>query len=217
MSQIDQVLETMVMTKIQNKSASEPFSTSMNLKNVDRFGVPKRYFDAGFGDFPTAFTRELGDIDHEEGYFLTGPSGVGKTHLAVAIMRHWIASGRADRWQDNGTWMPIKRTMAMFVSVPELLDSVRAEFAGGNSIEAVLKYARQQVLVIDDLGAEKTSDWTFTTIYSVISKRVNYILPTIVTSNMSIEQIRQWEPRIASRLSGLKVIIMQGKDKRIKA
>jgi len=130
---------------------------------------------------------------------------------------NWIASGRADRWQDNGTWMPIKRTMAMFVSVPELLDSIRAEFNGGNSIEAVLKYARQQVLVIDDLGAEKTSDWTFTTIYSVISKRVNYILPTIVTSNMSIEQIRQWEPRIASRLSGLKVIIMHGKDKRIKA
>jgi len=71
--------------------------------------------------------------------------------------------------------------------------------------------------VLDDLGAEKTSDWTGQSIYTLISRRINDCKPTIVTSNLSLSEIDAVDPRRASRLGGMVYYKMTGHDRRLDA
>jgi DNA replication protein DnaC len=93
---------------------------------------------------------------------------------------------------------------------------IRATFSGtGSESDVVRKYQRMPYMVLDDLGAEKMTDWSVSSLYVVLSGRYNANRPTIVTSNLTLAQIAEWEPRIASRLGGMCVVQLDGKDKRL--
>lgn len=102
---------------------------------------------------------------------LSGPTGVGKTHLAVAISATRIATGA-----------PV-----MFTFVPELMDYLRYTFGPESPVtyDRVFEEVKNtHLLILDDLGKEQSSAWAVEKLYQIIVHRHNARLPTVITSMM---------------------------------
>jgi DNA replication protein DnaC len=140
--------------------------------------------------------------------FLHGPAGTGKTHLAVALLREHL--------KEFESIFP-----GRFVEVPELLMEIRDTFrekAEHSEMELLDRYSCCELLVLDDLGAEKPSEWVTQTLYLLINRRYTGEKRTIVTSNLSLPQLSErLGDRIVSRLAGMcEVVELTGKDRRLK-
>lgn len=138
------------------------------------------------------------------GAYLWGEPGTGKTYAAACAVRLTVLDGKK----------------AKLVTAKRLLDDIRAAFDGGD--KDVLKRAETyQLLALDDLGAERTTEWAQETLTRLIDTRAAKGLPTIVTSNYRLGQLRDvWGgmagARIASRLAGAcKSIEVAGPDRRL--
>lgn len=172
--------------------------------NLKATGIPPIYQNARLGDFETAQHLPLG-----ESVYITGPRGVGKTHLVCAMLI------------DNGLLNPEHTTNVKFVFCTDLLREIKATFdptANQTEEQVFQKYIDASVLVLDDLGAEKTTDWVLQTLYGIINHRYSHLLPTIITSNLSLGQLAQkLDERIVSRIAGMcTVFSFKGQDRRIR-
>jgi len=106
----------------------------------------------------------------EKGLLLMGPSGVGKTHLAVAALKELIRRGHA----------------GLFCDYRELLKEIQASYnpASESTETGVLEPIRAvELLVLDDLGASKPSAWVLDIIGLVLNARYNERRMTILTTN----------------------------------
>ncbi len=113
-----------------------------------------------------------------------GGYGCGKTHLAAAIANYRLNLGH-----------PV-----LFVSVPDLLDHLRAAYAPGAATsydERFEQVRNAPLLVLDDLGTQSNTDWAQEKLYQIFNHRYNTRLPTVVTTNQELESI---EIRIQSRM-----------------
>ena len=118
----------------------------------------------------------------------TGDNGVGKTHLAAAIANQSRAAGIS----------------TLFVVVPDLLDHLRHTFGPQSDVsyDELFEGVRTvPLLALDDLGAHATTPWAQEKLYQIINYRYNARLPTVVTMNISLDELAHDEPRIASRLA----------------
>ncbi len=107
----------------------------------------------------------------DKGLLLRGRHGVGKTHLAVAMLREIITA---------------KGARGYFYETRELLKLVRDTFAGGgeSELDVLRPVLDADILVLDDLGAEKTSEWVQETLGLVVNTRYSERRPTIFTTNL---------------------------------
>lgn len=116
-----------------------------------------------------------------------GNTGLGKTHLTLAIVSGVIEKG----------YLPI------YGSAENLFTCIENEkFAGEGrgSYEAILNC---DLLVIDDLGAEMATQFTKSVLYNLINTRILKNRPTIINTNLTMKQIEEkYSPRISSRLIG---------------
>jgi len=106
------------------------------------------------------------------GLVFYGPTGVGKTHLAVAMLKAVIQQ---------------KGARGFFFVTSELLRLVRETYNRSveeTEMEILRPVLEADVLVMDDLGFEKTSEWVQETLGLVINTRYNTKRATIVTSNL---------------------------------
>jgi DNA replication protein DnaC len=183
------------------------------------WNVPKKHLCSSFESFDGGEAAKLICSEaskHLESVLLTGPTGCGKTHLAVAMLRQKIKNSDVELepghcYQD--------KTKTLFVTVPELLLEIRQTFNNPNLSEAkvVDKYSNVSLLVLDDLGAEKTTDWSESALYIIIDRRNREEMWTIVTSNLELKDIERYlGARIASRLSDMKIINLKLPDYRKK-
>jgi DNA replication protein DnaC len=80
----------------------------------------------------------------------------------------------------------------LFITVPNLLDRIRATYGpGGNGSEQeVIETVKTvEFLVLDDLGAERVTDWVAEKLFTIINHRHDEDLETVFTSNLSLEQL----------------------------
>ena len=106
------------------------------------------------------------------GLLLTGPCGVGKTHLAVAILRGLIEKGVSCVFYEFGTLLK------------EIQDSYNL-VSQTSELKVLAPVYEADVLVLDELGASKPTDWVRDTMTQVIGRRYNDKRLTIFTTNYS--------------------------------
>lgn len=165
-------------------------------------GVPKLYGECTLKSYRgnEKLVAVLRDVStRQDGCILRGNTGCGKTHLAVAMI------------QGVGLFE------ALFITVPDLLLKIRSSFNGGRETEEeiIQKYTEVPVLVLDDMGAEKPTEFSITTLYIIIDRRMRDCRKTIITTNLSKEEIEKvFGARIASRLAGMENIKINMPDYR---
>lgn len=137
---------------------------------------------------------------------LLGPAGSGKTWLAVRLL-----CGVWGKAATNG-FAP-RHTRPRFEDVSLAITTIRRQFGTPNDGEEFDKLCAADCLLLDDLGAERETDFTRDQISLVLRARYNAVLPTILTSNaLNLQSIG--EQRVASRLSDGIVITLDRKDRR---
>lgn len=122
--------------------------------------------------------------DPAEWVVFTGEYGCGKTHLAAAI-----ANYRAS-----------KRQPVLFVTVPDLLDHLRATFSPQSPIsyDKLFEQIRKApLLILDDLGTESATTWAKEKLYQLFNYRYNAKLPTVITTATPVEEL---DSRLKSRV-----------------
>lgn len=178
-------------------------------------GVPKRYLSARLEDFKPELRSRAGSV------FLTGLRGVGKTHYAVALLRDYLLNAEPrghvkNPFYGHGFGLPD----AAFITAPELLLAIRDSFRDNSERtekEIIDQYADSDCLILDDLGAEKTSKYSLQTLYTLLDRRYREERQTVITSDLSLDALaKKLDDRIASRIAGLcKVLTLRGLDKRV--
>jgi DNA replication protein DnaC len=142
--------------------------------------------------------REFG-----RGLYFCGGVGTGKTHLAVAVMNEL---------------MQRKRVPSLFVTVPEFLDNLReAYMIPGRDLDEWMDAVKNaDLLVLDDLGAEKPNPWVRERLFVVVNHRYREALPTLFTSNIGPRDLAtQLGERTASRIIAMcDWISLEGEDYR---
>ena len=181
-------------------------------------GIPKRFRGVGFDRQPIAdmdpaitrriraFVRDIGkNLDDGKSMWLFGDVGTGKTSLAMLVSKAALEAGRS---------------VAIY-SMPRLLADIRATFDDRSDRsygEFVDRLTTVDLLHIDDVGAEKSSDWVLEQLYAIINERWQEERSIIITTNLDDEQLRaQIGPRTISRLEdmcGEDVIPIFGNDRR---
>lgn len=113
---------------------------------------------------------------------LAGPTGVGKSHLAMAIAWEWFEDGFS----------------VLFTRVDDLLDELRRGYDDGSYHQRLESVRRRGLLVLDDLGTEHAKDWAGEKVDRIVDWRYSARMPLVVTTNAKSEELA---PRVASRLA----------------
>lgn len=151
----------------------------------------------------------LNAIKNNHSIFIWGECGTGKTHLATGAAKAWMELMKPTKLKD----------CPLFVSTVEISSEMRDSFDNKESEEEIIKkYLKPPLLVIDDIGKEKNSQYVNETTFKIINGRYGEEKPIIITSNLSLGQISNiYGDGIASRISGMGIVIeLVGNDFRIK-
>jgi DNA replication protein DnaC len=166
--------------------------------------IPPRYADASLDreDVFNWLVCALMMPKDAPSLLLTGITGTGKTHLAYAALRLAGESGR-----QSLPWVATS-TAALYGDLrPSAKRDSEAVFA---------KVLAAPLLLLDDLGAAKTTEWTEEITYRLIDHRYNHCLPSIFTSNARKGELTQiLGDRIGSRLTEMcQKLVLEGDDRR---
>lgn len=206
------------------------------IRHLRSAGVPPRFEGRRLGDFRSrqgtakalaaaqAMVTAGGD-----GLILSGPPGSGKTHLAVGILadRHdaWLAAYPKPLWEVSdeatGSVGVVRRPPLeqRFVVVPSFLDALRRAINFHDPIDRLPELFDVDLLVLDDLGREKVTDWASERLYVLVNERYNRGRPTIVTTNYSPDGLaeRGYDALVSRLVEGSAVVAIGASDYRSQA
>lgn len=140
-------------------------------------------------------------VGRHRSLLLLGPTGTGKTHQAYGALRYLAPAGIAWHW--------------IATSSANMYAALRPR-SGVDSETEFRKYAHARLLMLDDLGAAKSSEWTEEINFRLINHRYENQLPTILTSNvLPGELMNRVGDRVASRLVEMcDRVVIKGSDRR---
>jgi DNA replication protein DnaC len=161
----------------------EPADISIDLEAGAN--IPPHYRASSFDNFKalndeysfimvklSAYIRDFPAGLKKPGLMLIGGTGTGKTHLAVGVLRKLMAKGY----------------QGLFFDYMNLLARIRAgwnELANAADREAYQSCLDADILLMDDLGSHRVSEWVEDTINGIVTYRCNHDKPLIVTTNIA--------------------------------
>jgi DNA replication protein DnaC len=178
--------------------------------------IPRRYRGVSFDRPPVtqiapaitaAVKRYVNRIDDQldagRGLWLQGSVGTGKTTLAMLVSRHAIEAGRS---------------VAIY-SLPRLLAEIRTTFDDDRSrsyVDLIDRLTAVDLLHIDDVGAEKTSEWVLEQLYAIVNARYEDERSIVITTNLERDALAgQINERTVSRLEEMcEILPLWGEDAR---
>ncbi|MBO4326834.1 MAG: ATP-binding protein [Clostridia bacterium] len=144
-------------------------------------------------EFAARFARDTGAASKKL-LFITGPVGVGKTHLACCVAEEAIR----------------KCMFVVYSGIVSVLDSLQTRFFNSDEEREAYEEKREftetaDMLIIDDLGVENVTDKRYESLISLIDARSANMLKTVITSNYSLSEIRSiYGERLTSRFADRK-------------
>ena len=169
---------------------------------IEGAAIPKRYEHCTFSNFEAELegaNRSLADARLFAGRFVEdypintvglmfhGDSGLGKTHLAVGVIKELILE---------------KRVQCLFCDYRELLKNIQDSYnpsVAATELGILRPIFEAEVLLLDDLGAVKPTDWIWDTVSLVLNSRYNENKTTIITTNFELAMSLE-EPEDTSQL-----------------
>lgn len=158
------------------------FFNKMKSALLEQANIPRRYRDCRLDNFDILndshkdalkisrkFVKDYPAID--VGLLFIGPCGVGKTHLAVAIIKELIQK---------------KGSACIFYDFRELIREIQSTFTPDSVLsesDILSPVFDSEVLVLDELGAKRTTAWVEETVFYIINQRYNHKKITIFTTN----------------------------------
>jgi DNA replication protein DnaC/primosomal protein DnaI len=156
-----------------------------------RAGVKKRYLDARVDTEEAQRYMERFGSDDGRGLYIHGNVGTGKTYLASALARMFIEAGYT---------VVLTTTLAM---LEDIQDTYGKE---ASSLDAVLRFASSDVLILDDLGKESASAWSASMIFQIVNYRYESMRPLIVTSQYDLAGLEKRIARQGERESACAIV-----------
>jgi DNA replication protein DnaC len=177
--------------------------------------IPRRYRDVGFDRWPVTeieprivtATRRFADsidskLDAGRGLWFMGEVGTGKTTLAMLVSKAALEAGRS---------------VAIY-SLPRLLNEIRDTHRAERShVDLLDRLTAVDLLHVDDVGAERTTDWVLEELYSIVNARYEDERSMVITTNIVDHQAlcEQIAERTVSRLTEMcDQLPLGGDDKR---
>lgn len=137
---------------------------------------------------------------NSQNLFMQGATGLGKTHLSLAIANRVMSYGYN----------------VIYVSTPNIISRLEKEHFNYNFQEDVTeKYLMEcDLLILDDVGTEFQTNFSSSIIYNIINSRIMYKKPTIVSTNLSLKEVQSaYSKRLVSRIMGnFKRLFFLGSD-----
>jgi len=183
-------------------------------------GIPSRYKNCSFSNFKPESESQLLALKKcrefaslypfvEKGLVLSGSPGIGKTHLAVSTLKSII--------HDKGL-------KGIFVDFRNFLIDIKSTFETNESGSELLeKVVSSPLLILDDVGAERVTDWAKDMLSTIINYRYTNNLPTIITTNLSFNSSlydsfsSKFDERTESRIFEMcDILEVNGNDRRKK-
>lgn len=166
----------------------QSFSLSKYADVTDKtLGVNQREHMSKVYEYCKAYAEDF--TTKSKNLLMMGATGLGKTHLSLAIANRVIEKGY-DVYYD---------------SIQNIMDKLEKEHFGRLPREESIKddILSCDLLIIDDLGVEFTTQFTVAELHSIINTRILRCLPTIISTNLELSDIeKQYSQRIASRIIG---------------
>ncbi len=167
---------------------------------ADEYGVVPRNRMKSFYEYCRNYSDDFSVTSGN--IFMYGETGLGKTHLSLAV------AGEAAK----------KGFSVIYGSAQNLLSSIENEkFGRSQTYGAEQSIHECDLLIIDDLGAEFSTQFTVSAVYNIINSRLMLSKPTIISTNMDVNEIEErYTQRVASRILGNFVIMnFKGEDVRV--
>jgi len=140
-----------------------------------------------------------------ESWLFIGPTGLGKTHLSTAVAVELIKKGFDVVYESTQQIMTDYETVRF-----------SSGYASDREMPDLTRYTEADLLIMDDLGTEMTTQYTISCLYNIVNTRINRNLSTIISTNLTQKELRErYSDRITSRLFGeYHPVVFTGNDVR---
>lgn len=156
---------------------------SLDYYPEDLNGVPCRSVMANSLSYCINYARNFSSSSPS--VFMLGKTGLGKTHLSLAIAEEVLSKGFS----------------VAYGSIIDYLRKIEQEHFGRSDGDTLKTLFDADLLILDDLGAEFESSFYHSVIYNIVNTRLNQGSPTIISSNLTPQELQSRYPeRIVSRL-----------------